>query len=145
MPDYSKGNIYRIVCNITGKQYIGSTTSTLSKRLSEHKRCYTHFLKKQGNYKCMTSYKIIEGNNFNIIQIVEEVNCKNKEDLLKKERFYIEKFDCVNKIYPLRTRKEYYINNESDIKEYQKRYKEDNKDKLKEYIINYYKKTALNS
>ena len=141
MVDYSKGKIYKIVCNKTGKIYIGSTTSELSKRLSEHKRAYK-WSKKNKNYKNMTSYKIIEGNNFNII-LIEEVNCKSKEELLKRERFYIENIECVNKIYPLRTKKEYYNEHETDIKEYIKQYKEDNKDKLKDYIANYYQKNKM--
>ena len=32
--DYKNGKIYRIVCEETGRQYIGSTCSTLVKRLS---------------------------------------------------------------------------------------------------------------
>ena len=37
MPDYSKGKIYRIVCNTTGKVYIGSTSQDyLSQRLRKH-------------------------------------------------------------------------------------------------------------
>ena len=35
--DYKNGKIYRIVCEETGRQYIGSTCSTLVKRLSNHK------------------------------------------------------------------------------------------------------------
>ena len=37
MVNYQNAKIYRIVCNVTGKQYIGSTVSNLSTRLSQHK------------------------------------------------------------------------------------------------------------
>ncbi len=42
MPDYKLGKIYKIVCNITGKVYYGSTCEpTLARRLAKH----------AGNYK----------------------------------------------------------------------------------------------
>ena len=37
MPDYSKTKIYTIVCWTTGKIYIGHTTQSFLKRLSNHK------------------------------------------------------------------------------------------------------------
>jgi hypothetical protein len=33
---YENGKIYQLVCNITGKKYIGSTVLSLSSRLSTH-------------------------------------------------------------------------------------------------------------
>jgi hypothetical protein len=36
MPNYANGKIYKIVCNITGEQYIGATTQKLSQRLTCH-------------------------------------------------------------------------------------------------------------
>ena len=36
MPDYSKGKIYKIVCNVTGLVYVGSTCEpTLARRLAK--------------------------------------------------------------------------------------------------------------
>ena len=54
MPDYKKGQIYRIVCNITGKIYVGSTTQSLSCRLAAHIRNNTEF--KEGKRNNMTSF-----------------------------------------------------------------------------------------
>lgn len=34
---YSRGKIYRLVCNKTGKVYYGSTIDTLIDRLAKHK------------------------------------------------------------------------------------------------------------
>jgi len=34
---YLKGKIYKVVCNITGEMYIGSTVLRLSQRLYVHK------------------------------------------------------------------------------------------------------------
>ena len=43
--DYSKGKVYKIVCNITGKIYVGSTTKEyLSQRLTLHRANYQLFL-----------------------------------------------------------------------------------------------------
>ena len=49
MVNYANGKIYRIVCNTTGKQYIGSTTRPLSERLNGHKKDLDKYLK--GNRK----------------------------------------------------------------------------------------------
>ena len=37
MTDYSKGNVYKLICDGTGEIYIGSTTQKLYKRLAVHK------------------------------------------------------------------------------------------------------------
>jgi hypothetical protein len=55
------------------------------------------------------------------IVLVEEVECKSKEDLHKRERYYIENNECVNKYIPGRTRKET-----------QKEYRDANKEIIKE-------------
>ena len=59
--DYKNGKIYRLVCNTTGKQYIGSTCSTLCKRLYEHKHKYKQWL--NGKRGLTTSFYIIENGN----------------------------------------------------------------------------------
>ena len=42
--DYSKGKVYKIVCNITGLIYVGSTTKEyLCQRLTAHKNDYQIF------------------------------------------------------------------------------------------------------
>ena len=55
---------------------------------------------------------------------MENYPCENKEQLNARERFYIETIECVNKNIPTRTNNEYL--------EYQKQYKEKNKDSLLE-------------
>jgi len=88
MPDYSKGSIYNIVCNNTGLIYIGSTCQPLHQRLARHVRGY-----KKGKY--YSSSEIIAGGNYSII-LIEEYQCENKQQLLRKEREYIELLECVN-------------------------------------------------
>ena len=130
MPDYSKSKIYKIVCNKTGLQYFGSTIQTLAQRLAKHRCMSSH----------CTSKKIIVNGDYNII-LVEEYPCESKYELEKRERFYIETNDCINKQYPTRTKKEYeklYREaNKEKFKEYQKQYQkqyyEENKEKIKEH------------
>ena len=108
MRDYSQSKIYKIVCQKTGLIYIGSTTEQrLCKRLAKH----------VSDFKCkynISSKKIIENGDY-YIELIELCNFSCKEELLKRERFYIENNDCVNKNIPLRSKKEYYEDNKEVI------------------------------
>ena len=132
MNKYENGKIYRLVCNITNKNYYGSTTQLLSKRLYDHKKNYIYYLK--SNKKYLTSFEIIKEDNFDIV-LVELFNCSCKMELEKRERFYIENNQCVNKYIPTRTQEEYKETNK--YKENTKKYREINKDKLKNNIKEY--------
>ena len=140
--DYQNGKIYRIVCNITGLQYIGSTTQALSKRLSYHKSHHKQWLKGTSNY--ITSFKIIESGNYDIV-LIELYPCSCKSELERQERHHIETIVCVNKYIPCRTLKEYYTDNREKQKQYyinnnekRKQYIADNKEKIKEKQKQYY-------
>ena len=128
MPDYQNSKIYRIVCNITGKQYIGSTRQSLSKRLAKHRCDFKRGI-------CITSREIIENGNYDII-LVENYSCNNKDELHKRERYFIEILDCVNKVIPGRTMKEYRQDNKDIINEKKKQYYENNKEHFKQYYEN---------
>ena len=129
MPDYSKSKIYKIVCNVTNLIYIGSTTQTLSQRLQDHRSDYKKYLNKK--FPFISSFKIIENNNYEII-LIEDCRCERKEQLLSRERFWIENTECVNLKIPSRTQKEYRENNREKIKEQMKQYRENNLEKVKE-------------
>lgn len=142
MIDYINGKIYKLTGS--GLTYYGSTTQLLSKRLYEHKL--------KGNKS--SSKQIIELGNYDIC-LVELFPCNSKEELHKRERFYIENNECINKHIPTRTTKEYYeihkerlnklnkeyqeINKEKIIK-YKKEYRKINKEKIKEQYKNNYEK-----
>ncbi len=116
---YQRGKIYKIVCNITGLIYVGSTTEKhLSHRLGKHKAYYKNWL--DGKCTMTTSYKILENNDYNII-LLELVPCNSKDELQKRERYYIETLNCVNKYIPGRTSKQRYEDNKERISE---KYKE---------------------
>lgn len=139
MPDYSKGMIYKIYNDsIPDKVYYGSTIQPLHKRLFQHKKW---------NNKC-TSHILFP--NAKIV-LVEKFSCKDKIELEKRERFYIENNECVNKNIPYRSEeekkqllkewrinnkeykskkdKEYRLKNDKKIKEQKKIYSKENKEK----------------
>jgi hypothetical protein len=133
MVDYTKSKIYKITCNITGLTYYGSTVNPISKRVNHH-RC----IFRTGNSEC-TSKQVLIGGDYDY-SLVEEFSCENKDQLHKRERFYIENNDCVNKQIPSRTLKEYYKQNKDRIKAKNKEYWDQNRNELLETVKKYYKK-----
>jgi hypothetical protein len=132
MKNYQLAKIYKIVSNITNQIYIGSTCEpTLARRLAKHVGSYKSFLNGKSNY--VTSYKIIELGNYDIF-LIENCPCENNDELHQHERYYIETLNCVNKIIPNRTQKEWNIENKDKKYNYDKNYKIQNKDKLIEKI-----------
>jgi hypothetical protein len=107
--DYSKGKVYKIFCNLTNDIYYGSTIQTLSKRISQHREQL-----KKG--KKMTSFGIIERGDYAMSLVESYPICKSREELLARERIYIENSTCVNKRVPGRTKKEHYQAYKEEIK-----------------------------
>ena len=136
MTDYSKSKIYKIVCNITGLIYIGSTSQTLTRRIQDHKKNYKYYLNEKYHY--VSSFKVLENNNYDII-LLEDYSCERKEQLHARERYWIENTECVNKVIPTRTQKEYWEDNKQKIAQQRKKHYEDNKEtinkKHKEYCL----------
>jgi hypothetical protein len=131
MKDYSKSKIYKIVCNISGLVYVGSTCEpTLARRLAKHVGSYKYW--KTGKGKYTTSFKIIEMNNYDIV-LLEEVKCETKDQLYTRERYYIENLVCVNKTIPLHTMTEYREEHKDEIKIQRKKFREIYKEEIKDY------------
>ena len=148
MVNYANGKIYKIVCDTTNKQYIGSTTLSLSKRLSKHKTSYTAFLKDGNILRKTMALDLFVNDNYKII-LLEAYPCENKEQLLKKEREHIDKTVCVNKIMPFTTEEErlkkqkeyldkYRMKNQNKLAEYYHTYEVNNQERIKERRANYY-------
>ena len=126
MKDYSKAKIYKIVCNISGLVYVGSTCEpTLARRLAKHVGNYKIWSRDNSKTSYMTSYKILEGNDYDIV-LIEEVQCETQDQLHARERFYIESMECVNIVIPHRK-------NQERCKKYREEHKEEIKLKKKEY------------
>ena len=138
MKDYAQGKIYKIVCNITGKLYIGHTTQNyLSQRLSQHINQYNSYVKNGIRY--VSSFKIIARGDYEII-LIEKCDCDSVDELKARERHYIETLECVNKNIPLRTDKQYRQDNKDKIAAQKKQYREKNKDKVEAQNRVFYEK-----
>ncbi len=145
MPDYTKGNIYKLCCNDTNIKdiYIGSTCN-FTKRKHNHKTACNN--EKCKNYNIYV-YRFIRENggweNWSMI-LVDEVCCENKKQLNQKEREWIEKLETtLNKTIPTRTKKEWTIEYMKGEK-YKKYIKsEEHKNYNKEYSRKY-RKTEKN-
>ena len=115
------GLIYWIRCRIEMDDvYVGS---------SEDERTYE---KRQINHKSKQnecSSKIIIDRGDYYFQIIEE-NDLQKVELRKREQFWIEKCNAINK--------QRAYTSEEERKEYMKEYNEKNKEKQKEYFKEYY-------
>ena len=108
MPNYQNSKIYKLVNDeMPNKIYYGSTIQkNLCDRLSGHKR---DSKKKNPSSKPLFEYGKVK------IILVENYPCNTKDELLKRERFYIENNDCINHKIPSRTRKEHYQDNKEEI------------------------------
>lgn len=126
--DYKKGKIYKIVCDETGLDYYGSTIRSLNERLRQHKEKYN-----ECQTKLMTNPKIY---------LVEEYPCETREQLLMRERWWIENNwnKCCNKVVPLQTIKEYREKYREQILKQRKKYREENKEHIAEKSKKYREK-----
>ena len=100
MPNYQKAKIYKIVDNTNDNIYIGSTCEKLIRRLQKHKSSYKCYLNPDIKQGYMRSFDIIKNGDFNII-LLEECSCDNKEQLLSREQYWIDKKKCVNYNNPI--------------------------------------------
>jgi len=143
MVNYNNSKIYTIKCNTTGLIYIGSTAQKLlSNRIGTHRSSYKRYIDKKPNADYFTSFKILENNNYEY-ETIEFYKCNCKEELLKRELYYIELYKnkyndkVVNKCIPYRTSE----NRSVYVKKYNFIYKKNNKDNLKEKREVYNEKT----
>ena len=126
MPDYKKGRIYVVRCKLDDSLiYVGSTTSPLSSRFSNHKRD-----------KGCSLYKYVQ-RHFDgdwsdwYIELYTEHQCENVEQLNKREGEIQREIATINKNKAGKTNKERYIDNIDSIKQYYI----DHKDKIRQYYI----------
>ena len=163
MPDYQNGKIYTIRCKSDNTLiYVGSTITTLSRRLAEHKS-------KSKKYNTRKIYQSINDNWDDwYIELYEVYPCENKEQLNKREGEIIREIGTLNGQIAGRTRKEwrnenpdkmklanqkchqkhredrlevsrqYNIDNNEARKEYKKKYREEHKEEISTKRIAYY-------
>ena len=131
MEKYQKSKIYKLVSNSSDLVYYGSSYCNLSRRIAQHRCEYKRYLNRKGK-SYITSFKLMELGDIEII-LVEDFPCERKEQLISRERFYIENNECVNKVIPGRTGKEYRQDNKEIISERYKKWNGENKERLQEY------------
>ena len=149
--NFENPKIYALSSPHTNLLYIGSTCLSLPLRLRNHVELYKQYIKGNHNRKC-SAFKLFELGDVRIetIDDCEEVCCKKA--LLKRERYYIENNNCVNKNIPSRTaaesskahyynhieeKRQYYQDNKEKRLQYAKDYITANKDKYNEYQKQY--------
>jgi len=153
MVNYNKSTIYKLCCKDpeVKDEYIGSTTN-FKLRKHGHKYACTNETHKKYHLKV---YKCIRDNgnwdNWNMVE-VEKYAATDKQDLHKRERYWIETLKTtLNKVIPTQTDKEYRDNNKEKKAEYReknkgkiaekyKEYYEENKDKILDNKKEYYEK-----
>jgi hypothetical protein len=126
---YQKGKIYRMTCG--DLTYIGSTCQPLCERKARHHSQYKQWIEGKKHY--ITSFDLFKIGNPEIT-LIEDFPCDRKEQLLQRERHYIETLTCVNKMIPGRTRKEEYSDNVEYYRNKSRRYHDQHKDERHEYF-----------
>lgn len=116
-----QGKIYMLSSPHHPKVYVGSTIQPMSKRLSRHRGKANTCRSRELFEKCGESVQV---------DILEHVDVHDRKELLQHELRYLKKYEgkVVNKIMPLRNRKQHY---------------QDNIDKMREYHRNRYAEKAL--
>ena len=123
MNKFQSGKIYKIVDNSSDLIYIGSTCDTLEQRLKGHEASFKCF--KLGKMNFVTSFKVLENNNYRI-ELIKLYPCETKQELNIAEGLVIKKLkseglNIINKNIAGQTRKEtnaqYYNNNKNQINE----------------------------
>ena len=139
MPDYQNGKIYELVCRVTGKRYIGSTTQPLSKRLHQHKK------EADRKYKCRSSEIVVGGDYY--INLLRSCPVNTKEELHTEERKEFDKGDCINNRRPIATMEErrkreleWVRDHKDKLCERSTQYNKDNKEKYDVYQKEYRRK-----
>lgn len=101
---YSNGYIYKIFHHNNPLVYIGSTTKTINDRFEQHRISYNRYKSQKTGY--VSSYKLFLTNSIPVIELLETLTNVTKQELLKRERTYIENNECINVNIPIRTYKE---------------------------------------
>jgi hypothetical protein len=88
MSSYATGKIYKITSPNTDKIYIGSTTTSLHRRMINHKHYYKH--QKENSSKHMFDSGDPQ------IELIEEYPCDSKKELLLREQYYMDLYKhCI--------------------------------------------------
>jgi len=137
--DYSKTNIYKIVCNDLSVKdcYVGHTTNMTERKWCHKSHCHNE--KDKGHNRKI--YQIIRENggwdNWNMV-LVEEFPCNNRQEACKREREVYEELDAkMNMVRPYLTQEDLKEYHKEYGKQYKKQYNQDHKEYNKQYSKQY--------
>lgn len=127
--NYKNAKIYIIRNTENDKLYVGSTTEALSRRMAKHR--YTSH--KCPDFPLYNAFIEIGVNKF-YIELLEKYPCDSNEQLLAREGHYIREYNThnegYNKLLAGRTQKEYKEEYKEKIKQYLQNYNEENKERI---------------
>ena len=139
MVNYQEGKIYMVWFEGNDKHYYGSTTTTLSNRLSQHKTHYKHKTSKCSLFKLFEEYGVDNAK----IELVETFPCNSRSELEAREGHHIRNNIHINRQVPGTSKKEgnkiYREKNKEACKNRDKEYYQKNKEKIKARSAEYYK------
>ena len=139
--DYSKTIIYKLVCNDVSITdcYVGHTTNFNTKKSNHKKECNNCDNPKYNQYIYEFIRKHGEFDNWSMI-LIEKYPCKDVNEALKRERYWIETLKPTMFIRTQKqTKKEYRDTHKNEIKEYY----QINKEHICELSKSYYEKNKV--
>jgi len=132
--NYKNTIIYKIVCNNLEIKdvYVGHTTNFTNRKRHHKEDCY-RFNSKKSSYKVYQTIRENGGwDNWSMIEI-EKYPCKDNNEARARERFWYEQLNCtLNSRKPICSKKEYTETHKTEKQNYDKIYREVNKEKIKE-------------
>tara|TARA_R110002049_G_scaffold279130_1_gene458039 strand:+ start:95 stop:652 length:558 start_codon:yes stop_codon:yes gene_type:complete len=137
MPNYENSVIYKLVHKEDQDNkniYIGSTTNFRGRKNAHKSACLNEYCKDHNIYLYVYIRENGGWNEWEMVA-VETYPCNCKRELEIRERFNIETLKPkLNKVIPTRTEKEWTKENIEKVREYKKKYQDNNKEKIKQYI-----------
>ena len=131
MPDYSKGQIYKICDNGMNMCYIGSTVDKLYNRMTKHRNHYKRYTEGKRNY--INLFRMFEEYGVHNCKIywIEDYPCESKKELEAREGHHIQMIECINKRIEGRTKKQWEEDNQEKIQEQKRISYQNNKETIK--------------
>jgi hypothetical protein len=131
---YSSAKIYKVVDSAYAMCYYGSTTQQLSTRMAKHRIGYKLFGEGKGYHFSVFDIFDAHGVDNCKIELVEECPCQSREQLIKREGFYIQNNECVNKRVAGRTVAEWRSANREHVRQKQAEWRSANLEHVKQVI-----------
>ena len=122
--------IYKLVSKHTDQVYVGSTCLPLKNRMYLHRSSFRAYQKGERGF--MTSFILPDLGHVEIVEI-DSLSMFDKDELKRRERYWIEKLDTMNKYKPGRSASEWYQDNHERIREYKREWYQDNHKNIRQY------------